>query len=210
MEEMQPIIPIKVHKDMKAKELVENMQNMGFQAGKLGEAAVLFNDIIKDKEIKLFFGLAGAMIPAGMKNIILDMLDYTNIFVTTGANLTHDLIEALGEKHYKGNENANDEELNKKGIDRIYDVFMKQEVYVKLERFFSDNWEELSKTKTSKELVWKIGELVENKDSILKKCSEKKIPVFCPALADSGIGLMIWGNKVRGKNISIDAFENMN
>src|SRR3989344_3788054 len=106
MEEMQPIIPIKVHKDMKAKELVENMQNMGFQAGKLGEAAVLFNDIIKDKEIKLFFGLAGAMIPAGMKNIILDMLDYTNIFVTTGANLTHDLIEALGEKHYKGNENA--------------------------------------------------------------------------------------------------------
>ena len=195
---------------MKVKELVESMAGLGFQAGKLGEAACLFQEIIKDKEIKLFLGIAGAMIPAGMKNIIFDLLDNTSIFVSTGANLTHDLIEALGEKHYKGNENANDWELNKKGIDRMYDVFMKQEVYVKLEKFFSDNWEELSKAKTIKELLWKIGSLIENKESILRKCYDKKIPVFCPALADSGIGLMIWGNKARGKKIEIDAFEDMN
>ena len=207
---MQPINHLKIHKDMKAKELVEGMKDLGFQAGKLGEAAFLFQEIIKDKEIKLFLGIAGAMVPAGMKNIILDMLDYTSVFVTTGANLTHDLIEALGERHYKGNENANDEELNRKGIDRIYDVFMKQEVYVKLEQFFSDNWDELSTAKTIKELLWKIGSLLKNKDSILKKCWEKKIPVFCPALADSGIGLMIWGNKARNKKIEIDAFEDMN
>ena len=42
-------------------------------------------------------------------------------------------------------------------------------------------------------------------ESILVKCYEKKIPVFCPALSDSGIGLMIWGRKVSGKEIFIDA-----
>ena len=38
---------------------------------------------------------------------------------------------------------------------------------------------------------------------------ENKIPIFCPALADSGIGLMIYGKKMSGKEIKIDAFEDM-
>ena len=86
---------------------------------------------------------------------------------------------------------------------------MKNEVYQDLENFFEKNWEEISKTKTIEELLWKIGELIKNKDSILKVCYEKKIPIFCPALADSGIGLMIWGRKAKGKKINIDAFEDM-
>ena len=59
--------------------------------------------------------------------------------------------------------------------------------------------------------MWKIGELAPNR-GILKICYEKKIPIFCPALSDSGIGLMIWGKKAKGKrelNIQIDAFEDL-
>ena len=55
--------------------------------------------------------------------------DSIDVFVTTGANITHDLIEALGDKHYQGESNVDDSELNKQGIDRIYNVFMKNEVY---------------------------------------------------------------------------------
>lgn len=208
---MEPIKHLQIRKEEKVSELVGDMKNLGFQARKIGEAGEIFLEMIEDKECKIFLGVAGAMVPAGMKKIILDLLDYTSIFVTTGANLTHDLIEALGHRHYKGDEQADDAELNKKGIDRIYDVFMESSVYQDLEKFFNEKWDELSKCKNIKELLWKIGELlvVSEDESILKKCWENRIPVFCPALADSGIGLMIWGNKAREKKIEIDAFEDM-
>lgn len=208
---MEPVKPIKIEKGMKVSELVDEMAESGFGARKVGEAGKILVKMIKDKECKKFFGFAGAMVPAGMKSIVIDMLDCgaIEVFVSTGANLTHDLIEALGHRHYKGDEKASDEKLNKEGIDRIYDVFMKNEVYEGLEKFFEKNWGEISKCRTIKEVLWKLGELCPGKASILKKCYEKKIPIFCPALADSGIGLMIWGRKAAGKKIEVDAFEDM-
>ncbi len=211
MDTLEPIKPLNIKRGMKVSDLVEDMKSLGFQARKIGEAGEILKEMFDDEKCKIFVGLAGALVPAGMKKIIISLLDETDVFVSTGANLTHDLIEALGGKHYQGSELVDDSELNKEGIDRIYDVFMKSEVYEKLDDFFDKNWQELEKAKTTKELLWKIGSLLKVKkdESILKKCYEEKIPIFCPALADSGIGLMIWGNKARGKEIFIDAFEDM-
>lgn len=207
---MDEIKHLKIKKDMKVSELIDGMFGIGFQAGKIAEASRIMKKMLKDKECKIFLGIAGAMVPGGMKQVIIDLLDETDVFVTTGANLTHDLIESLGEKHYKGL-GENDSELNKKGIDRIYNVYMKNSVYEKLEDFFEKNWDKLKECNNIKELIWKIGELCPgNKDNcILKKCYEKKIPIFCPALADSGIGLMIWGRIAKNRKISIDAFDDM-
>ena len=208
---MEPIRHIKIKKNMKVSELVKGMGGMGFGAGKIAEASNIMKEMFEDKECKIFLGIAGAMIPGGMKNIILDLLDESDVFVTTGAMLTHDLIEALGESHYKGKENVDDKTLNEQGIDRIYNVFMKSSVYEKLEDFFEDNWKVLEECKTIKDFLWKIGEVLPcgEKDSLLKKCYARKIPLFCPGIADSGIGLMVWGRKAKGKEISIDAFEDM-
>ena len=205
---MRPIKHLDIKKEMKVSELVGQMKNTGFGARKVGEAAEIFEEMIKDRGCKVFFGLAGAMVPGGMKKIIINILEEgVDVFVTTGANLTHDLIESLGGEHYKGSEKADDAELHEKGIDRIYDVFMKNSVYPVLEDFFEKNWREISKAKNIKELLWKLGELTGK--GILGVCWEKKIPVFCPAIADSGIGLMIWGRLASGKKISINAFDGM-
>ena len=56
--------------------------------------------------------------------------------------------------------------------------------------------------------MWKIGELTPNK-SILKSCFDKKIPIFCPAISDSGIGLMVWGQLAKGRKIETNAFEDL-
>lgn len=208
---MKEIKPINIKKDMKVSELVEGFSGMGFNARKIAQASEILKEMKDDKECKNFFGFAGAMVPAGMKKIVVDMINegYIDVFVTTGANITHDLMEALGEKHYQGDSNVDDKELNEKGIDRIYNVFMKNSVYGKLEDFFEKNWEEISKTKDVKEFLWKIGELINSKDSILRICYEKKIPIFCPAISDSGIGLMVWGRIAKGKKIEVNAFEDM-
>ena len=207
---MEPIKPIKITKEMKVKDLVNSMSDCGFNANKISKAIEILKEV-KKEDCKLFFGLAGAMVPAGMKNIIVDMINKNliSVFVTTGANITHDLIEALGNKHYKGNANINDAELHKKKIDRIYDVFMESKVYQDLEDFFNKNFDALKDKTTIKEFLWGIGKLINKEDSILTACYKKKIPIFCPALSDSGIGLMIWNNLVKNKKINFSEFEDL-
>ncbi|MFZ1970601.1 MAG: deoxyhypusine synthase family protein [Candidatus Nanoarchaeia archaeon] len=209
---MKKVEPLKITERMNISQLVGQMENVGFGAGKISKASQIMEKMFLDSKCKVFMGLAGAMVPAGMKFVILDMLDNVNVLVVTGATLTHDLIEALGDEHYLIEEPFDDSSLNKKGLDRMYNVVMKNKVYEKLENFFIANWEKFKSCKSIKELIWKIGELCPGttENCILKKCYDRKIPIFCPALADSGIGLMIWGRKASGKEILIDAFEDMN
>ena len=206
---MEKVEHIRLKKDMKVSELVNSMKKTGFGARKIAEASSIMKKMFDDK-CKVFLGVAGAMVPAGMKQIIIELLDKIDVFVTTGANLTHDLIESLGEEHYQGDELVDDKELNERGIDRIYNVFMKNSVYEKLEDFFKQNFDELKNCENIKDFLWKIGELAPN-EGILKKCYEKKIPIFCPGIADSGIGLMMWGRIIEEKSkTNIGVFNDMN
>ncbi|RMD66552.1 deoxyhypusine synthase [Candidatus Pacearchaeota archaeon] len=212
---MERVKPIKLSEGMRVSELGEQMKNAGFGARKIGLAREIVRKMFSDEECKVFLGLAGAMVPAGMKGVIVDLIRgrKIDVLVTTGANLTHDLIEALGDEHYHCDK-WNDSELHEKGYDRMYNVVMPNSAYVKLEKFFDENWEFLAQASTIRGFISKLGEALEKnstgEDSILRACYETKTPVFCPALADSGIGLMIWGRKIAGKKIEIDAFEDMN
>jgi deoxyhypusine synthase len=209
----KPVEQIKIGSGMKVNDLVKQMEASGVMgAGRIAKATNIFEKMIKDKDCKVFFGFAGAMVPGGMKNIIIDMLknDMIDVFVSTGANLTHDMVEALGYRHYQGCANVNDCELNKNKVDRIYDSFMSNEVYEGLEEFFKKHFDDLAKDEMNiKEFLWKLGSLIEHEDSILRVCYEKKIPIFCPALSDSGIGLMIWGHLAQGKKIKVGAFDDL-
>lgn len=208
---MKAVKQINITKKMSVNSLVKEMSSSGVMgAGRLAKAVDIIEEMEKDKDCKVFFGLAGAMVPGGMKNIIIDMLenDLIDVFVTTGANLTHDLIEALGYSHYQGHSSIDDKQLHKKNIDRIYDSFMQNNVYIGLEDFFKKHFDELKNEKNIKEFLWKLGSLVPKK-SILRTCYEKKIPIFCPAISDSGIGLMIWGNIVNGKKTEVNAFDDL-
>tara|TARA_Y100000034_G_scaffold79823_1_gene95790 strand:+ start:2521 stop:3483 length:963 start_codon:yes stop_codon:yes gene_type:complete len=209
---MGEIKQIKIKEDLKVSELVENMKYMGFGARKIGEASEILKEMINDKECRVFFGLAGAMVPAGMKEIVCDMLEEGSIdvLVTTGANLTHDLIEALGHKHYQLDcpvSCVNDAELKDKNLDRMYDVLLKDEVYQTLEDFFEKIYSNLPKKMNIKEFLWEIGKNIKDKKSILRICYEKKIPIFCPGISNSGIGLMIWGRLIKGENVK-EALQN--
>ncbi|MBM3200153.1 deoxyhypusine synthase [Candidatus Woesearchaeota archaeon] len=208
---MKPVKQMNIKTGMDVKDLVKEMSGSGvFGAGRIAQAADILKSMKSDKDCKIFLGVAGAMVPGGMKGIIIDMLKngYAHVFVTTGANLTHDLIEALGFEHYQGNCQADDKELHKKGIDRIYETFMPNKVYEDLEKFFNKNFDKLKGETSIKEFLWKLGSLLE-KDSILKTCYDKKIPIFCPGIADSGIGLMMWGHLAKGEKVEVKAFEDL-
>ncbi|MFH1311330.1 MAG: deoxyhypusine synthase [Nanoarchaeota archaeon] len=208
---MDKIKSVKVSKDMKVSMLVENLKEAGFGARKIGIASEIMKKMFFGDECGIFLGIAGAMVPAGMKDIILDMIKSgkINVLVITGANLTHDLVEALGEFHYHC-DSWDDQEFHEKGFDRMYNVLMKNEVYEKIEKFFEENWQRFHESKNITGFLKKIGELLpEGNNSILRVCYEKNIPIFCPGISDSGIGLMVWGRLASGKKLNIDVFDDL-
>jgi deoxyhypusine synthase len=214
MHELKDVKPIETRKGMLVDDLVKEMSASGVMgAGKIAHAADIAERAVKDPKTKLFFGLAGAMVPGGMKQIVIDMLEagWIDVFVVTGANLTHDLVEALGYHHYQGKAHVCDSELAKQGMDRMYDSFMPNKVYEGLEDFFEEKFDKLAEEKMNiKQFLWKLGSLVpKGRPSILRTCYEKKIPIFCPALSDSGIGLMIWGHLAKGRKIEVDALDDL-
>ena len=208
---MKPITHMTLDPRMTVNELVLQMKNAGvFGAGRIAKAADVMETMFNDKECTIFIGQAGAMVPGGMKNVLIDLIsNHADAFVCTGATLTHDLVEALGHKHYQGKQDADDKELHKKGIDRMYDSYMPNEVYESMEKLFKENFDLFKEETTIKGFLWKLGSLIKTKDSILRICFEKKIPIFCPAISDSGIGLMIWGRLAAGKKINVNAFEDL-
>ena len=214
MEHLKKVKQIQLKPGMEVDDLVRQMSLSGVMgAGKIGHAVEIAEKAIKSPDTKLFFGLAGAMVPGGMKQVVIDMLSsgWIDVFVTTGANLTHDLVEALGYSHYQGRADVSDAELHKQGMDRMYDSFMPNKVYGGLEEFFAKHLDSFSREKMDiQEFLWLLGSLVpKDRPSILRTCYEKKIPVFCPAIADSGIGLMVWGNLAKGRKIEVDAFSDL-
>jgi deoxyhypusine synthase len=202
---------VTTNKDMKVNELIKELSESNVMGGgKLANAVDILEIMIKDKDCKVFFGVAGAMVPGGMRNVLLDFIEnkWIDVFVTTGAMLTHDMVEALGFHHYQGSHRVDDAKLNKEGYDRMYDSFMPNNVYKDLENFFTKHFDELAKTETIIEFLSKLGSLLPE-DSLLGACYKNKIPIFCPAIADSGIGLMIWGNLAKGKKVNVKAFDDL-
>lgn len=121
---MRKIKHCKIRKGMKVSELVKEMGEASFSAVRLSKALNIWEMMINDKKCYKFLCAAGALIPGGMRSSIVEAINHKLIdgMITTGAILTHDLIEAFGEYHYHGSETMNDLELYKKKVNRIYDV----------------------------------------------------------------------------------------
>jgi len=216
-EEENAVRGISVRKGMSVNELVCGMRGCAFGARRLAHAVDIYEEMLKAKATK-FLGLAGALVPAGMRPVLAEMLRlrFVDVLVTTGANLVHDILEALGEHHYfcceeercEGKER--DAKLRERGVSRIYDVVVKDSAFAALEDFLHRTFEKLdhSRRYSIRELLTEIGRNIKDEGSILRVAFENGIPVFCPALADSIIGLHAFIFK-QISPLNVDAFEDL-
>ncbi|MHA1208094.1 MAG: deoxyhypusine synthase [Candidatus Freyarchaeota archaeon] len=190
---------IEIEEHMSVLDLVREMGESGvFCAGRLARAVDIFVEMVKDPDVKVFLGLAGALVPAGLGGLFADLIreGFVDVIVSTGANITHDIIEAFGEHHRKGIR-GNDSELRERGINRIYDAFLPDEAFIKFEKqiqqIFSDIDEEKRKKGiTVSELINEIGSRLKDTNSFVKAAADRGIPIFCPAVTDSILGLQAW------------------
>jgi len=184
-------------------ELLEAFNRTSFQSRTLAMCANIFLEMLEDStRPTIFLGLAGAMVPAGMKGIVSTTVrkNMVDVIVSTGANMYHDFVEAFGEHHYIGSPDADDIKLGKEGIDRIYDTYTDESKCGAIEKmitFFADNLavEKLSNI-SSRQFLYRLGELIDQKgakedkkDSVIWNCWKSGVPIFVPALSDSALGL---------------------
>jgi len=190
---------IHLHRGMSVSELVKEMNSTGvLGAGKIGEACGLVTEMFSDLDYTVFLTLSGALVPAGLRRIIRDIIEneYVNALVTTGANMVHDMIESLGYRHTVGSFQAEDRQLRAKGIGRIGDIYIEQKAFQTLEKWLYQVVEDIPEEKRRRisgaELLYHIGKRIKDKESILAIASQKNVPIICPALVDSIAGFQLW------------------
>ncbi|MBW6517371.1 MAG: deoxyhypusine synthase [ANME-2 cluster archaeon] len=206
-----PINHAYITSDMSVDELVNQLSGCAFGAGRLAGAVDIYTVMLEDNECTKFFGLAGAMVPAGMRTIVSSLIrdGHIDVLVTTGANLVHDIIESLGLHHFKGSDLVDDIQLKHDRVNRIYDVFLPEEHFTNVEEFLQTTYSELEgQTISIRELLTHIGSKLEDKNSLLKCACNAEIPIYCPAIQDSIVGLQAWLFRQTGKLV-VDAFADM-
>lgn len=214
-----PTEPIDVSGKQSISEFLEDMSLTGFQGRKLAEAADVWTRMLRKKNCIIWLGLAGALVPAGMRKVISYLIRrrMIDVLVSTGANLYHDCFEARGNKHYLGSSYSNDVQLRKQRVDRIYDVYADE-----LKFYHTDNWIEKefcsylldNRPYSSREILYLLGKVLDEKgrekESILIDAYKSNVPIFCPALGDSALGFSIMlANRKRGRRIVLDSLRDV-
>lgn len=197
--------------------LVEQMQGTAFQARNLARAAKIYEQMLMDKDCGIILCLAGSLVSAGQKQIIVDMIknNMIDIIVSTGANIVdQDFFEALGFKHYQGATTLDDVALQELAIDRIYDTLIDEDQLRNCDDTICQIADNLPpKPYSSREFIEEMGKYLlthgKTQDSIVLKAYEKQIPIFVPAFNDcsAGFGLVMHQVKHPNKHVSIDSIK---
>ena len=186
--------------------VVEAMQHMAFSARDLHRAADIYDRMLRDKPCGVILTLAGSLISAGLKKIVVDMVrnNMIDAIVSTGANIVdQDFFEALGFKHYIAEDKLKsglfDGELREHALDRIYDTLIDEEELRICDETTQKIFDDMEPgPHSSREFIRAMGEHLDKNggpkcaDSIVYECFKRDVPIFCPAFNDcsAGFGLV--------------------
>lgn len=191
--------------------LLDAMAETGFQGRKLGEIAKTWEAMIKDKDLGIIMGYTGSLSTTGQWKMINWLIEnrYIDVLVSSGANISEDIVEAMGYSYWKGHHLADDVELLKTDINRYYDVYGLETEYMDMTEMIADFIGENLKQGhpySSREFLHLFGLWLKNKgiNSIVATAAVHGVPIFCPAIVDSPYGDAGLIAKAKGFNLILD------
>jgi deoxyhypusine synthase len=189
-----PIEPFMVERGLTAEDVVARMERISFQGRNLATAHRIWLKMLED-DVTIFLGMAGALSAGGLRLVVAHLITerYVDCLISTGANLYHDLHETRGQRHYVGSAHADDAALADERIDRVYDTYASEEEFIGNDNWIADFAVTLEpRAYTTREFLYQLGgHLWETTghDGILTAAFRANVPIFCPAIADSSIGM---------------------
>ncbi len=201
---------IEVHNPKTISQLLSEMSLTGFQGRKLGEVVDVWEEMLKEKDLTILMGYAGSLSTTGQWKIINWTIEkrFIDILVPTGANISEDIVDAMGYGYYMGDHRADDKKLLESDYNRYYDVYGSEKEYLEMIEMLADFIVGLkdSYPYTTREFLYLCGKWLAKKkiNSIVATAAENKVPIYCPAITDSPYGDAALVAKERGFNLSLD------
>ena len=189
-----PVEPFAVEADLTADQVLARMERVSFQGRSLAAARRIWEKMLGG-DCTIFLGMAGALSAGGMRLLVAHLIEhrYVDCLVATGANLYHDLHETRGRHHYVGSPRENDAALQADHIDRVYDTYASEDEFVENDEWIAAFALSLERRPyTTRELLYRLGEHLWKEtraNGILTAAYRGHVPIFCPGISDSSIGM---------------------
>jgi len=213
---MKPVKDIQLQKDMNTNKLVRELyESGGFTAKKLAVGVDILETMVKEKDCTTFLSFPACIISTGTRGVIKEILKrkLVDVVITTCGTLDHDLAR-VWKDYYHGTFIADDEDLHKKGINRLGNIFIPLECYgtvleEKMQPILKELYQKKQKWST-KDIIWEFGKRLESekngKDSIMYWAWKNKIPIFVPGITDGAFGSQMWMYYQEHRDFTIDLF----
>lgn len=215
------MINMKKISDIDLEHASETAETTGFQATQLARAAGIIKEM-KTQHAKVFFSFTSNMVASGLRGVFAELCKrkFVDVIITAGGSIDHDLIRSYMD-YELGDFFMDDAELHKKGINRIGNILVPNKAYEMLEEKMKPIFERLyakGKCASPSEIANEIGIAIADdktakanaKGSFLYWAAKNDIPIFCPGITDSAIGLQTYFFKQRKKDFCIDVTKDMN
>ncbi len=194
--------------------IIKSFSTTGYQASHFSQAIKIVNKMIEEKAT-VFLGYTSNMVSSGLRDVFRYLVQHkkVDVVVTTAGGIEEDIMKCFG-NFILGDFRASGSVLHEKGINRIGNIFVPNERYVELEAFvqpiLEELWQEQEKTgklASPTDIIWKLGEKINDERSICYWAWKNKIRIFCPALTDGAIGANIYIFKSRHPKFVLDVAE---
>lgn len=220
-------------------EVLKSYQKTGFQATNFCAAIDEINKMLKFRDIPLseedqdlyeddefikrkhnctiFMGYTSNLVSSGLRENFRFLAQHSLVdcIVTTAGGIEEDFIKCLAPTHI-GSFELNGKELREKGINRIGNLLVPNDNYCKFENWVMPLLDEMLDEQKSKGTLWtpskmiqRLGERIDNEESIYYHAARNKIPVFCPALTDGSLGDMMYFHSFRNPGLVLDILEDL-
>ncbi|HZP56962.1 MAG TPA: deoxyhypusine synthase family protein [Dehalococcoidia bacterium] len=189
-----PIERFRPDADATLRSFVEALGRTGGQPRRLASAVALWDAMLARDRV-VFCSVAGAPVPLGFGPAIASLIERRQIDVLdiTGAQLTHDLLEIIGSRHYQGQVHADDAALAAQDVNRFWDTFGDEADYRRVEPMVFEFAEGLpDRPMTTREYIYRMGQFfarIGSERGILTSAAAQRTPVYCPAIGDSVLGM---------------------
>ncbi len=199
--------------NMTVEELVDSFGNLGYQAIELNEASKV---VLKMKRsgAKIFLTFTSNMVTSGLRGFFAQLckLKIPNILVTTSGAIEEDIMKSFGEDFEVSNFYVDDTALHERGENRVGNLIIRSESYMKFEDkmngYLTKVYQKKQRLPVS-ELLYEIGLLIEDKNSILYQAAKNDIPIYCPGIADSSFGFQLFMFQQKNPDFIVDTIKDM-
>jgi len=217
--------------------LLQSYKYSGFQATNFGLAVEEINRMIKcrkqpmpeDKKdlvsespavrnnCTIFLGYTSNMASCGVRESIRFVVQHNMVdcIVATAGGIEEDFIKCLAPT-YLGDFSLPGRELRDKGINRIGNLLVPNNNYVKFEDWLMPILDKLLEEQKRDGVVWtpskiihRLGLEINHEDSIYYWAAKNNIPVLSPALTDGSLGDMFFFHSFKNPGLIIDILDDL-